>query len=414
MDTTRRTILRGMAAAPIVASAGGLLVPGAAMAAPAATMRYRNKVPGGGGKTYADVIRQLRARAERPWDEWHIAKAPVETILERKEEWTGEYADVDWHGKTPPAGELPEFAASFKWRKADFEAGDWRPQGITTNRDAGRLGDKTVLMVSWDARTDRANDQGTRLSIVELQGTEPPRYWNVLLVEPFMNGNHPSYKPIVIHAGGLAWYQGLLYVTDSKSNTLRVFSVADIFNVRYGDGKDPQVSDRFGFAAGSYWARQYAYVMPQTGSYERRPGGLKFSQVSVDRTTSPHTLLVNEFKRAKRKSPQSPMERWALRQDGFLNGTSFETYAVPVGSIQGAASIRNSYYLSTSGGFGNGRLDKWTRDGGVSRLYQVPPGPEDLSYDAGRNALWSLGEYAVGDDEDNTTVNSRYVYAIKL
>ncbi|MEU9009516.1 hypothetical protein AB0D12_06970 [Streptomyces sp. NPDC048479] len=92
--------------------------------------------------------------------------------------------------------------------------------------------------------------------------------------------------------------------------------------------------------------------------------------------------------------------------------------------IQGAASVNQTFYVSRSDGpsvygyLDTGRAsatDLTVRtNGGVVR------GTEDLSYarTGGRRLLWSLGEYAV-DDQDRGTrprspYNSRYVYAIRL
>ncbi|MER6686766.1 hypothetical protein [Streptomyces olivaceoviridis] len=46
--------------------------------------------------------------------------------------------------------------------------------------------------------------------------------------------------------------------------------------------------------------------------------------------------------------------------------------------------------------------------------WELPPGPEDIGYDARGDVLWTLGEYAPGDDGDNPgTYYTRYVYALK-
>jgi hypothetical protein len=84
-------------------------------------------------------------------------------------------------------GRLAERAWSWDWE--DQWTREWWPQGITW---AGER-----LLVSWYAKSG-----GSRVSVVDL---ESRRYAHVTLLTP-------TGEPLKIHAGGLAWANGWLYV----------------------------------------------------------------------------------------------------------------------------------------------------------------------------------------------------------
>ncbi|WP_300645342.1 hypothetical protein [Nocardioides sp.] len=84
-------------------------------------------------------------------------------------------------------GRLAERAWSWDWE--DQWTREWWPQGITW---AGER-----LLVSWYAKSG-----GSRVSVVDL---ETRRYAHVTLLTP-------TGDPLKIHAGGLAWADGWLYV----------------------------------------------------------------------------------------------------------------------------------------------------------------------------------------------------------
>ncbi len=84
-------------------------------------------------------------------------------------------------------GRLAERAWSWDWE--DQWTREWWPQGITW---AGER-----LLVSWYAKSG-----GSRVSVVDLKSR---RYAHVTLLTP-------TGEPLRIHAGGLAWIDGWLYV----------------------------------------------------------------------------------------------------------------------------------------------------------------------------------------------------------
>ncbi len=426
MNTPRRTILRGLAAAPFVAGAGGLLLPTTAHAAAARRrLTVSTKAPGGGNLTYAEVIRRLGIRADTAGQPWGIGRTSVERILAGSAQRTGVVEPLTWPAGRPPAGQTPPLHTVFRWQDDDYRTKDWRPQGITTNYDSlGGNPARTVLLVSWDAHPVRAEEQGTRVSIVDVPSGGAPRYWHVLLVEPAMKGRHPSYRPVKLHAGGLAWYRNLLYVTEfhrGASNGLRVFDLNSLFTVRWGKGHE----NDFGYSKdGKYYARQYGYVLPQIARYKDPARDFRYSQLALERAgdgSAPRdSLLVSEY-RPKGDGRAPRLARWELGPDGRISDlTSQETSDIAGAyGIQGAVGARGTFYLSRSDGARrNGYLQTWRPGGSPTPLWQTPPGPEDLSYDRRGNVLWSLGEYAAGDqlpdEKHRTPYFTRHVYAMRL
>ncbi|MEU7282002.1 hypothetical protein AB0A69_24985 [Streptomyces sp. NPDC045431] len=429
MDTTRRTLLRGLAAAPLAAAAGGLLVPETALAA-AGRQKVERVTGPEGGPTYAEVIRQLNERAAgelgRRQGLWRV---PLATLLDSPPERTGRRitrVSYPTAALRPPARRIPRLAHGFQWHPDDFLTPNWRPQGITTNYDAvGGRPARRVLIVSWDAHK-AARPEGTRLSVVEIASSGEAGYRHVLLAEPVLDGEkgpNPSFRPIHTHAGAVAWYRNLLYVAESAQGRrgLRVFDVDNIFGVR----TDAASQGRFGFEDGRYSADGYAYVIPQVAAYQdvdqdvgQEDGdAFTYSQVALDRSGSTHRLVVSEY-RGGGSRPRPRIARFDL--DPSTGLPARHTSSVPLvytgpKTVQGAVSVNGTYYVTTShSAKGNGQLHRWRAR---PRTWEFPPGIEDVSYDARDDVLWTLCEYAKGDQEageDLSVYNTRYVYGMKL
>ncbi|MFE7393252.1 hypothetical protein [Streptomyces sp. NPDC057582] len=396
MDTTRRTILRGMVAAPVLATAGGLLVPESALAAqaePPLTLAYDLD------ETSAHVrgIRWLTQNFGR-FDAARISLAGA---------WGVTKVDPARVPSWPAASPKPAFV--FGWSPNDPDASrpgsDWYPQGVTTYYDAmGRI--RKRMMVSW-------HDTGARVAIIDRSGRDP-RYHYAELVRAVKTVSGYAAEPISgLHAGGLAWYRNRLYVTDSQAGALLVFNTDEMF--KHPDANKVKVTP---------------YAMPLSRTYQADEASrekLAFSQVSVDRTSlqGPFrrtSLIVSSF--ARDDKPQH-VGRWSFAYNSgsllLSTGTTARSSAVyqinrgrglPSGrGIQGAVAIRNSLYISVSNGSGEGLFSTaaLNRDGvGTAELkWRVPRGPEDLSYEdrPGRGGwMWGLGEY----------VGNRHVYAMPV
>lgn len=298
--------------------------------------------------------------------------------------------------------------AAFCWQSGDNTTKDWTPQGITTSADAyanGLYSSTKVILTSW-YYSGAGTSKGVRVSFINYAKPSAPVYRHVLLVQPYMNSaGKPDFKPVNIHAGGLAWYGYYLYVPDT-SHGFRVFDMRHLWKVSTGTGIGRQSN-------GSYQAFNYAYVLPQalsvTASTTGGQAALRFSAASVDRTSTPDSMIVPEYSSAGTgtRVVRFPLD-YSTRllkasSDGYVHAS--QAYRVNIPSMQGATAINGKFYVSASAGSSHyGSL--WTFKGSATPVKHssvFPVGNEDLSYWAGKNQLWTLSEYA----------GRRYVVAIK-
>lgn len=277
-------------------------------------------------------------------------------------------------------------ATAFRWDEPDVRTRAWVPQGITTSADAragGTVHGRDLLAASWYLRTATGPDQSARVSIVDLTDPAHPRYRHVLLVEPAREAGGLVGRPVPVHAGGIVWYGDLLYVACTYEG-LRVFDLRDLLRAEPAH-------------------EGFAYVLPQRWAY--RPAyeprdRLRFSFVSLDRTSTPHGLLAGEYGRGDNPAA-TRVVRFALDPaTGHPAGAGgvaqpTQAFTLDVLSMQGVACVDGTYYVSTSNGrYGRGHL--WV--GGPARGFRrhrwvLPAGPEDLSAQPSRGLLWSLTEW---------------------
>ncbi len=396
MDTTRRTLLKGMAAAPLVAAAGGLLVPSTAEAVeptpPEFRVTHRDHPKGTIGYTYPATIAGLLALLPNARPETVIAGAPHQGVTN-----LGLWAKPD------------RLAYAFAWDAdtKDSRDPDWFPQGITTSYDSrpgGRPSGKRMVLVSWYARKDGSKfGQGARVSFVDVTDPANPRYEHVLLVEPRPRPGVPyDFRPVNVHAGGIAWHRDRLYVADTKGG-LRVFNTDQMFRT----STDGPAKSRYGYHVPTrqYHAYGYRYALPQSRAYDNAGAPLTYSQVAIDHSVGPPTLFVSEFKR----SGTSWLVRWHL--DPVTGAITTEQaraqVQVSLPKIQGAVSWQGHHFFSLSNkehrGYLAARVAGATQPGRFGRL---SIGPEDLSFSAygGNRRIWGLGEYPY----------KRHVYAVRL
>ncbi|RPA98383.1 hypothetical protein L873DRAFT_1687910 [Choiromyces venosus 120613-1] len=294
-----------------------------------------------------------------------------------------------------------ENSASFN----DFGTTSWYPQGISTSADAydaGTYEGKHVTLVSWyDARdVPTAENKGVRIAFVD-RDKSPDAYRYVLLVEPYDNAGSVDFRSVKVHAGGIAWYGNSLYVVDT-SRGFRVFDLTQIWKVESGDGIGRK-------AGGGFSAAGYAYVLPQSRTYtatDPPTPSLRFSFVSLDRTTTPDSLLIGEYQTASDPEPRR-FVRWSIdytnRQlvtDSAGVATATWAYQVNIDRMQGVNSINGKFYISRSNGGSNGDLITWV-PGNLAKIAAgaAPEGPEDLSYDKTSGLMYTVTE----------PVNGRYI-----
>lgn len=301
--------------------------------------------------------------------------------------------------------------AAFCWNSGDNNVGYWWPQGVTSSADAydaGTYEGKTVILVSWYDDGSDGIDRGARISFVNYASPSAPTYRHVLLVEPYQRSDgRVSFRPVNIHAGGIFWYGHYLYVASTNLG-LRVFDMRHIWRTSTSNSR------AIGWQSdGTYQAYGYKYVLPQVFTYSHSTvngyAKLRFSFVSLDRTSTPDSIVIGEYgypgngTRLVRFQIDYTNRMLKTSSDGYARAV--EAYDVSVTSMQGATAINGKYYLSTSDGSGNrGDLATFRPGGSVVMHYDtLPIGPEDLSYWGPKGQLWSVTEYP----------GSRSVFAVR-
>ncbi|HEY6740027.1 MAG TPA: hypothetical protein VI076_14380 [Actinopolymorphaceae bacterium] len=309
---------------------------------------------------------------------------------------------------SPPATHR---VAAFCWNSGDNSTPDWYPQAITTTYDAysaGTYEGATAVVTSWYDHAEDGIDKGVRLSFVDWSAPSSPTYRHVLLVEPYTRSDgKASFRAVNIHAGGMFWYGYYLYVADT-SNGFRVFDMRHIWRVTTGD------KNKIGLQSdGTYHAHDYKYVLPQAFRYlDSTTNGvaqLRFSFASLDRTSTPDSVIVGEYgnpgsgTRLVRFPIDYTNRLLKVSADGYVHAT--EAHTVSVTSMQGATAVDGKFHISTSDGQSNKGDYATFVPGGSVRMYTdtLPVGTEDLSYWGPRDQMWGLSEYP----------NQRNVFAIR-
>ncbi len=283
---------------------------------------------------------------------------------------------------------------AFRWQSDDDASTAWIPQGITGTADAdatGKVAGKSAVLVSfYDKAEGGATNEGVRIAFVDTTNPNAPKYRFALLVTPKGTPAAPSFDPVKIHAGGIAWFGDFLYVADT-SRGFRVFDLRHILRVSTDAGT-------FGCTDGTCRAATYKYVLPQVGKYQITSACKPiFSFVSLDRKSDPPSLVSGEYCSSTACSGPyaSRVYRWPLdAKTGLLRSKmTFPTEAFLTShtQVQGAASVDGTFYLSSSAPAGGGG-EIYRVAGSKSATSRWSDTPEDLMVDHGNGWLWSLSE----------------------
>ncbi|MEZ4379891.1 MAG: hypothetical protein R3A79_00985 [Nannocystaceae bacterium] len=303
---------------------------------------------------------------------------------------------------------------AFGWDSYDHGDKAWMPQGISGSADANddeRVGGRKVIAVSWYNKPDYNNppgeDKGSRLSFVDVtdldKGAVP--YEHVLLVDPFDDGGTPNFRPVRLHVGGIAWVGRYIYAVDTMKG-LRLFDTSRMIKMT---GEDENATGRDA-KTGEFNAYGHRYAIPQVGAFLLSDDSCwhRFSFISVDKTSSPRSLLTGEFHDT---DIAGKVIRWGLDGElvaltdpasGVIQPTN--VYFTQESDMQGAASVNGEIYSSCSGQ--DGAWGKLYRSSAsfASESYGWVIGPEDLMYSQQEKALWSASEFA----------GRRYVFAVDV
>jgi hypothetical protein len=286
------------------------------------------------------------------------------------------------------------------------------PQGITSSRDAigtansGNYDGHQLILVSWYTKDgcDGAQTR-SRITLVDWDATYPNDYRKVLLVEPTGTTAAPSFKDITVHAGGVSWYGDYLYVADT-GHGMRVFNMKDILNTNTGGTAD-QIGRQ---SNGTYYAHNYAYVLPQIGTVTASTTSgtpLVWSSISLDRVSG--SIVMAEYTCQSGCTDYPNRAPRAIRFPFASGATTFaatttasEALQLPWYKLNGVASHNGRWWFNSSGAK---QLYYWTPATG-SKTFAWVSGGESLSYwedTTNPDLLWSLQE----------TLGHRNVFAVE-
>lgn len=282
----------------------------------------------------------------------------------------------------------------FCWNAEDGSATWWFPQGITGSSEADDdhlWGDNRVMMVAWHYNATNAGttyDKGARISVVD---RATGKYRHVLLVEPTKTAT-PNYKAVGIHAGGIVWAGNYLYVTDTAVG-IRVFDVRRFLWVDAANG------NQVGLHGSVYKGYGYSYVLPQIGVYRQgtvqspcapATSSLCFGSLTLDRSTTPDTLVVGEYRSsvdtenlnvAGGRVVRYPVDA-STRQLVLTSGKAVPADAVtiPKSNVQGVQTWGATYYLGRSSASKHSFIFSGVRDAAMS-TWSWAVGGEDLYHE---------------------------------
>jgi hypothetical protein len=322
-----------------------------------------------------------------------------------------------------PQDRILRSSARFCWDDADSTVSYWVPQGVSGSSDADDdelWGSDRVLLVAWYHDKDKANtaeSHGVRISFVD---RNTGKYRHVLLAEPVSNTN---FKPVAIHAGGLAWLGRYLYVADT-SRGIRVFDMERILEV--STSRD----DVMGLSGGSYYAYGYRYVLPQVATYRQavvpaspclpQANALCFSSLALDRSTTPDTLVVGEYRDGRSTDPaieggrvvHYPVDA-STRKLTLSGGKAVPRTAVtiPKTNVQGVQTWNGRYYLGRSSADKHSFMFAGAANAPMT-TYSWAVGGEDLYYEHGSGLLWTATEHAYNGS--GTLIDKRVVFGVPL
>jgi hypothetical protein len=307
------------------------------------------------------------------------------------------------------------------WDSGDAATEAWNPQGITSSGDAdddGAWGESRVLLSGWQfTGAERRND--ARVAFIDYGDPASAAYRWVYLVQP--NSTGTDFTAAKAHLGGMIWYGDKLLVT-AVGNTnvaVRVFSMAHILQATDG-------SATIGRTSGGWAAYGYQYVMPQIGYYTYAAGTCTmatntgtpcFSSISLDRSTSPDSLVAAEY---FADGQGSRLFRYSFGADYLLaagsSGTApaVQAYASGVANAQGVLAANGRWYVAHSSAAYPGQLWRLTPGAPGASKTCANPGtstamcwarhPEALTYWLSTGLVWSQTEWP----------DERVVFAVPL
>lgn len=302
-----------------------------------------------------------------------------------------------------PARVLPRLLGRAVREAYAFDAYDqrdrtWYPQGISTSADASDeelIHGRRMLVTTWYSTGADGVKRGSRVTFVDLA---TGRYRHVLLVVPvFDKQGVLRLKTMNIHAGGIVWAGPWLHIAATSRGFITA-RVDDIMRV-VGDDERP---DDFGIEGTRVASYGHRYVLPVRFTYQALADEghqkLRYSFMSLDRSTSPPSLLAGEY--AFDPDATTRLARYELDASTWQLSTGDDGFSRPlaldegVRQMQGVALARGRHYVTVSHGtWMPGTVCVGSPGAMDVRRWAMPMGPEDLSYWPSTDRLWSVTEH---------------------
>jgi hypothetical protein len=313
----------------------------------------------------------------------------------------------------------------------------WTPQSITTSGDAdddGMWGADKILISGWHGEsslgtgsdgTSRYDD--ARLLFINDDTPSAAAFRQVYLAVPNSTGS--TFTAAKAHVGGMAWYGDKIYVTavGNTATAIRVFSTTHLLQLSSSAAAIGKVSD-------GYAAYGYKYAMMQVGYYSYAGGACDmdsdtgvpcFSSMSLDRSTSPDSIVTTEYFSDQTKHGR--LYRYPMGSDFLLaagsGGTvaATEAYRSGVGNMQGVLGHDGHWYVAHSSAVTNGQLYDQTTSASVPSHCGDPSTPacwgmhpEALTYDWASGLVWSVTEWSSAVCSDHGQTCGRTLFALPL
>ncbi|WP_055616308.1 hypothetical protein [Streptomyces phaeochromogenes] len=346
----------------------------------------------------------------------------------------------------------PTATRAYCWDSGDATTQKWLPQSVTTSGDAdndGKWGNDRVILAGWTHNDHKAgepaDDKGlARIAFIDANDPNNLKYRWVLLVAPLSGGN--DFGAVRSHVGGMVWYQDKLIVTAKNgadhNNALFVFDMNSILRADVN-------STEIGKVSGGWSARGYQYVMPAIGSYNLTGGACSasndnavpcFGSISLDRTSTPDSLVANEWFSSGGSEPARVWRYYystASDRTGLLgsnasdNVNADEAYETKAVGLQGVLSHKPSgaskadWYTGYAPGTRDRHGTLWRQNESTAKATKCGGGgsyacwgqhTESLSYWQETGELWTLTEWAANKDNEwePPVIPERVLYAVPL
>jgi hypothetical protein len=355
----------------------------------------------------------------------------------------------------------PVAVRAYCWEAGDAVSDKWSPRSVTTSRNnqviaAGwsHTGVRSVPPGGGSANAERGAGRGepglapvdeeglARVAFVDASDPANLAYRWVLLVVPTAGGQ--GFEGLRSRLGGMVWYDDKLIVTargpqsrGRQDDSLYVFDLARFLRADVTD------SDAIGRTGDGWSAHHYRYALPAVAAYSPPAGdgcdarandGVPcLGSLSLDRTSTPPTVVANERFRPGRDEP-ARVWRYALDITGDRTGlltttgrrsdvVATEAYETEATGVQGVLAHKGDWYVDQAAEKRDTPGTLWRQDEDGADAAKCPAGESSgssgsdlessacwgrhtasLSYSPETGEMWTLTD----------PVPERVLYAVKL